>query len=95
VRAKQIGLVDELGSLPRPSNMRLSLPISKIIGFLLILQKVSKFEQIFSSETEEDFSTRLIQRKLGKENFKIFQHITDPDTKTAVLMESPFSIKIN
>ena len=57
--------------------------------------KVSKFEQFFSSETEEDFSTRLIQRKIGKENFKIFQLITAPNNKTSVMMECPYNIKMN
>lgn len=95
LRAKEIGLVDELGSLQ--DAIKYAAKSANIKGYKVSAYpaKVSKFEQIFSSETEEDFSTRLIQRKLGKENFKIFQHITDPDTKTAVLMESPFSIKIN
>ncbi len=95
VRAKEIGLVDELGSLQDAIKYAAKSANIKDYKVSAYPAKVSKFEQIFSSETEEDFSTRLIQRKLGKENFKIFQHITDPDTKTAVLMESPFSIKIN
>lgn len=95
VRAKEIGLVDELGSLQDAIKYAAKSANIKDYKVSAYPAKVSKFEQIFSSETEEDFSTRLIQRKLGKENYKIFQHITDPDTKTAVLMESPFSIKIN
>lgn len=95
VRAKQIGLVDELGSLQDAIKYAAKSANIKDYKVSTYPSKVSKFEQIFSSETEEDFSTRLIQRKLGKENFKIFQHITDPDAKTAVLMESPFSVKIN
>ncbi len=95
VRAKEIGLVDELGSLQDAIKYAAKSANIKDYRVSAYPAKVSKFEQIFSSETEEDFSTRLIQRKLGKENFKIFQHITDPDAKTAVLMESPFSVKIN
>ena len=95
VRAKEIGLVDELGSLQDAIKYAAKSANIKDYSVSAYPAKVSKFEQIFSSETEEDFSTRLIQRKLGKENFKIFQHITDPDAKTAVLMESPFSVKIN
>ena len=95
VRAKEIGLVDELGSLQDAIKYAAKSANIKDYKVSAYPAKVSKFEQIFSSETEEDFSTRLIQRKLGKENFKIFQHITDPDTKTPVLMECPFSIKIN
>ena len=95
VRAKEIGLVDELGSLQDAIKYAAKSANIKDYSVSAYPTKVSKFQQIFSSETEEDFSTRLIQRKLGKENFKIFQHITDPDAKTAVLMESPFSVKIN
>jgi len=95
VRAKEIGLVDELGSLQDAINFAAKSANLKTYGVATYPAKVSKFEQIFSAETEEDFSTRMIKNKIGKENFKIFQHITDPDTKSAVMMESPFSIKIN
>ncbi|MDP9954370.1 protease-4 [Epilithonimonas hungarica] len=95
VRAKQIGLVDELGTLQDAINYAAKSAGLKDYGVSSYPAKVSKFEQIFSAETEEDFSTRLIKNKIGKENFKIFQHITDPDTRSAVMMESPFSIKIN
>lgn len=95
VRAKEIGLVDELGSLQDAIKYAAKSANLKDYGVSTYPAKVSKFEQIFSSETEEDFSTRLIKNKIGKENFKIFQHITDPDTRSAVMMESPISIKIN
>jgi len=95
VRAKDIGLVDELGSLQDAIKYAAKSANLKDYSVSAYPAKVSKFEQIFSSETEEDFSTRMIKNKIGKENFKIFQHITDPDTKSAVMMESPFSIKIN
>ena len=95
VRAKEIGLVDELGTLQDAIKYAAKSANLKDYGVSTYPAKVSKFEQIFSSETEEDFSTRLIKNKIGKENFKIFQHITDPDTRSAVMMESPFSIKIN
>jgi len=95
VRAKQIGLVDELGSLQDAIKYAAKSANLKDYRVSAYPAKVSKFEQIFSSETEEDFSTRMIKNKIGKENFKIFQHITDPDTKSAVMMESPFTIKIN
>ncbi|WP_333853358.1 signal peptide peptidase SppA [Epilithonimonas sp.] len=95
VRGKEIGLVDELGSLQDAVNYAAKSANLKTYGVAAYPAKVSKFEQIFSAETEEDFSTRMIKNKIGKENFKIFQHITDPNTKSAIMMESPFSIKIN
>ena len=95
VRAKEIGLVDELGSLQDAINFAARSAHLKSYSVDTYPSKVSRFEQMFSSETEEDFSTRLIKSKIGKENFKIYQHITDPDTKSAVVMESPFNIKVN
>ena len=95
VRAKEIGLVDELGSLQDAIKYAAKSANLKDYSISAYPAKVSKFEQIFSSDTEEDFSTRMIKNKIGKENFKIFQHITDPDTKSAVMMESPFTIRIN
>ncbi|UQB67364.1 signal peptide peptidase SppA [Epilithonimonas zeae] len=94
IRAKEIGLVDELGSLQDAINFAAKSANLKTYGVATYPAKVSKFEQIFSAETEEDFSTRMIKNKIGKENFKIFQHITNPDTKSAVMMEMPYNIKI-
>lgn len=95
VRAKEIGLVDELGTLEDAINFAAKSANVKDYSVSSYPKKMSKFEQIFSAETDEDFSTRVIKNKIGKENFKIFQHITDPNTKSAVMMETPFSIKVN
>ncbi len=94
-RAREIGLVDELGSLQDAIKYAAKTVNLKNYNVKSYPSKVSKFEQFFSSETEEDFSTRLIKSKIGKENFKIFQHMTDPDTRQSVMMESPFTIKVN
>lgn len=94
-RAKGIGLVDEIGTLQDAVKYAAKIAKLKDYGVDSYPASVSKFEQFFSTDPEEEFSTRLIKNKLGQENFKIFQHITDPDTKTSVLMESPFNIKVN
>jgi protease-4 len=67
----------------------------KDYGISAFPAKVSKFDQIFSSEIDEDFSTRLIRNKIGKENFRIFKQMTDPNSKATVMMEMPFNIKLN
>ena len=95
VRAKQIGLVDELGTLQDAINYAAKSANLKDYGVAAYPAKMSKFEQIFSSETDEDFSTRVIKNKIGKENFKIFQQVTDPNAKASVMMEMPFNIKVN
>jgi protease-4 len=66
VRAKQIGLVDELGSLQDAIKFAAKSANLKTYNVSSYPSKVSKFEQIFSSETEEDFSTRLIKISLEK-----------------------------
>lgn len=95
VRAKQIGLVDELGTLQDAINYAAKKADLKDYGVSTYPAKMSKFEQFFSSETDEDFSTRVIKNKIGKENFKIFQQVTDPNAKASVMMEMPFNIKLN
>lgn len=95
VRAKEIGLVDELGSLQDAINFAAKSANLKDYGVSAYPAKVSKFEQMFSADTEEDFSTRVIKNKIGKENFKIFQQMTDPNAKATVMMETPFSIKMD
>ena len=95
VRAKQIGLVDELGTLQDAIKYAAKSANIKDYGVSTYPAKMSKFEQIFSSETDEDFSTRVIKNKIGKENFKILQQLTDPNAKAAVMMEMPFGIQLN
>ena len=95
VRAKQIGLVDELGTLQDAINYAAKKADLKDYGVSTYPAKMSKFEQFFSSETDEDFSTRVIKNKIGKENFKIFQQVTDPNARASVMMEMPFNIKLN
>ena len=95
VRAKEIGLVDELGTLEDAINFAAKSANVKDYSVSSYPAKMSKFEQIFSAETDEDFSTRVIKNKIGKENFKIFQQMTNPNAKATVMMETPFSIKVN
>ncbi len=95
VRAKEIGLVDELGTLQDAIKYAAKKADLKDYGVSAYPAKMSKFEQFFSSETDEDFSTRVIKNKIGKENFKIFQQVTGPNAKASVMMEMPFNIKLN
>lgn len=94
-RAKQLGLVDEVGSLQDAINYAAKSANLKQYGISSYPAKISKFEQFFSKEMEDDFSTKLIKNKLGKENFRLFQQITEPKAKNSVMMEMPYSIKLN
>ena len=94
-RAKQIGLVDELGSLQDAINFAAKSAKLKNYSIESYPKKVSKIEQLLNSETEDDLSTRLIKSKLGKENYKIFEQISNPSLKSSVMMDMPYSVKID
>lgn len=94
-RAKQIGLVDELGTLNdavKFAAQKAGLTSYKVASYP---KRMSPFEQIFSDLNEEDISARIIKNKIGKANYEILQQITDEKLKSEVKMEMPYQIKIN
>lgn len=94
-RAKQIGLVDELGSLEdavKFAAQKAGLKSYKVSSYP---KKKTAFEQIFEDLNEDDISARVIKNKIGKANYEIFQQITDQKLKSEVKMEMPYQIKIN
>lgn len=94
-RAKQIGLVDELGTLNDAVTFAAKQAKLKDFKITSYPKKVSKFEQLFKSMDEDQISTKLIKNKIGAENYKLFEQITDPKLKSGVMMESPFKIKFD
>ena len=58
-------------------------------------KKVSKFEQFFKDIEEEQISNRFIKNKIGEENFKIFEQITNPQMQSGVMMQMPYGIKFD
>lgn len=94
-RAKQIGLVDDLGSLEdavKFAAQKANLKSYKVSSYP---KKKTAFEQIFEDLNEDDISARVIKNKIGKANYEIFQQITDQKLKSEVKMEMPYQIKIN
>jgi protease-4 len=94
-RAKQIGLVDYLGSLEdavKFAAQKANLKSYKVSSYP---KKKTAFEQIFEDLNEDDISARVIKNKIGKANYEIFQQITDKKLKSEVKMEMPYQIKIN
>lgn len=94
-RAKQIGLVDELGSLNDAINYAAKQAKLKDYNVAPYPKKVSKFEQLFKDMEEDEISTRFIKNKIGKENYKIFEQITNPKLQSEVMMEMPYQVKFN
>lgn len=94
-RAKQLGLVDELGSLNDAINYAAQKAKMKDYNVAAYPKKVSPFEQFFKNMEEDEFSARLIKNKIGKENYKVFEQITNPKLQGGVMMEMPYQIKFD
>ncbi|KFF08852.1 signal peptide peptidase SppA [Chryseobacterium luteum] len=95
VRAKQIGLVDELGTLNDAVKFAAQKAGLKSYHVSSYPKRMSPFEQIFKDLNEEDISARIIKNKIGKANYEILQQITDEKLQSEVKMEMPYQIKIN
>ncbi|MDH6250857.1 protease-4 [Chryseobacterium sp. H1D6B] len=94
-RAKQIGLVDELGTLNDAVKFAAQKAGLKSYSVDSYPKKMSTFEQIFKDLNEDDISARVIKSKIGKANYEILQQITDQKLQSEVKMEMPYQIKIN
>ncbi len=92
-RAKQIGLVDELGTLNDAINYAAKQAKLNKFNVAPYPKKVSEFEQLFKDMEENEISTRLIKNKIGKENYKIFEQIINPKLQSEVMMEMPYQVK--
>lgn len=92
-RAKQLGLVDELGSLNDAISFAAQKANLKDFNVSTYPKKISAFEQLFKNMEGEDLSTKLIKNKIGAENYKIFEQLTDPKMQNGVMMEMPYQVK--
>ncbi|MCE3076769.1 signal peptide peptidase SppA [Chryseobacterium gwangjuense] len=95
VRAKQIGLVDDLGTLDDAVKFAAQKAKLKSYGVTSYPKKKTAFEQIFDDMNEDDISARLIKNKIGKANYEILEQITNEKLRSEVKMEMPYQIKIN
>lgn len=94
-RAKQIGLVDELGSLQDAIAFAAQKVKLKDYEVTSYPKKISQFDQLFKNLDEDEISARLIKNKIGEENYKMFDQLTNPKLQEGVMMRMPFEIKIN
>lgn len=94
-RAKQIGLVDELGSLEDAVKFAAQKANVKSYNVSSYPKKMTAFEQIFSDLNEDDISARVLKNKIGKANYEILEQITDKKLKSEVKMEMPYQIRID
>jgi len=95
VRAKQIGLVDDLGTLNDAIKFAAQKAGLKSYHVDSFPKRMSPFEQIFNDLNEEDVSAKLIKNKIGKANYEILQQITDKKLQADVKMTMPYEIRID
>ena len=93
-KAKDLGLVDELGGLHDAVAFAAQKANLKDYNVSAYPKKKSKFEQFFEDMDQDNLSAKMIESKIGKEKFKIFQQITDPKLQGGVMMQLPYSIEI-
>ncbi|CAA7389776.1 signal peptide peptidase SppA [Chryseobacterium fistulae] len=94
-RAKQIGLVDELGTLNDAVKYAAQKAGLKSYDVASYPKKMSPFEQIFKDLNEEDISARMIKNKIGKSNYEILEKFTNEKLQSEIKMEMPYQLKIN
>jgi protease-4 len=95
-RAKQIGLVDELGTLNDAVKFAAQKAGLKSYEVASYPKRMTPFEQIFKDLNEDDISARVIKNKIGKANYEIFQQVVEErKLQSEVKMEMPYQIKIN
>ncbi len=93
-RAKQIGLVDELGSLHEAVNFAAQKAKLKEYKVSAYPKKLTQFEQIFKDFEEDKISARYLRKKMGDEQYKIFEQVTNPKLQSGVIMGMPYTITL-
>ena len=94
-RAKQIGLVDDLGTINDAVKFAAQKAGLKSYHVASYPKQMSAFEQIFKDFNEDDISARVIKNKIGKANYEILQQITSEKLNSEIKMEMPYQIKTN
>lgn len=94
-RAKAIGLADETGTLQDAVNYAAKKAGLKEFDVAAYPKKKSKFEQLFKDLDEEAVSNKMISRKIGKENLKIFEMLFSGKPQEKIMMQFPVRVRMN
>ena len=93
-RAKEIGLVDEIGSLN--DAIKYAANKANIAEYEAVSYpaKVDKFEQIMSSLGQESIATNYVKSQMGEENYQLFKIFADQNFRNSIQMTMPYIIRI-
>ncbi|MDF0718653.1 signal peptide peptidase SppA [Kaistella sp. PBT33-4] len=93
-RAKQIGLVDELGSLEDALAFAAKKANVKEYSVTAFPKKRSQLEQFFEGLNQDEISAKFLKSKMGKENYQLFEQFTNPKLQSGIIMGMPYTIKL-
>ena len=93
-RAKEIGLVDEIGSLNDAVKYAASKANITEYEAVSYPAKVDKFEQIMSSLKQESITTNYVKSQMGEENYQLFKIFADQNFRNSIQMTMPYIIRI-
>lgn len=96
-RAKEIGLVDELGNLQDAINYAAKMAkLKDNFSTGTYPEKLDKIQQILKNfeEDEEDIAAKVIKKKIGVEQYQIFENLTQYNHRNRVQMNMPYKIII-
>ena len=93
-RAKEIGLVDEIGSLNDAVKYAASKANIAEYEAVSYPAKVDKFEQIMSSLKQESIATNYVKSQMGEENYQLFKIFADQNFRNSIQMTMPYIIRI-
>lgn len=93
-RAKELGLVDELGTLENAIQFAAQKAGVKNYEVESYPRKKSKFEQIMGDLNEDNISAKVLQNKIGKENYKTVEQLINMKANSEIKMETPYRLII-
>jgi len=91
-KAKELGLVDELGTLQDAIDYAAKQAKMKDYNVASYPKKKTAFEQLFEDMNEDEISAKILKSKLGEDKFKTFEMLTNPKAGNGIMMESFYKV---
>lgn len=91
-KAKELGLVDELGSLQDAVAYAAKSAGIKAYNTSSYPKKKTAFEQFFGDMDSEQLSEKILKAKLSEDQYKTFEMLASPKLKSGVMMAFPYKV---
>ena len=93
-KAKEIGLVDELGNLNDAIKFAAQKAKLKSYEVDYFPARRSTFEKFFGSMNNKNITAQILKYKLGEDNYNLYEKIVNPKIKGGILMETPYKVSM-